>query len=71
MIEKLKEKKTIGFSMWGYLLYIAAQFYPENYTLLPSAALVGVCAAPLWAAKCTYLTHVSAIGKILTSKLYL
>lgn len=60
MIKKLNEKRTIGFSMWGYCFYIAAQFYPVSYTLIPSAIIVGLCAAPLWASKCTYLTHVSA-----------
>jgi len=43
----------------SYSTYIAAQFYPEFYTLLPTAFLVGLGAAPMWSAKCTYLTQVA------------
>ncbi|KAF2352018.1 Ion channel regulatory protein UNC-93 [Trinorchestia longiramus] len=56
MMKKLGERATISVSMLGYSLYIAAQFYPTPYTLIPSAAVLGLAAAPLWSAKCTYLT---------------
>ena len=42
----------------SYSTYIAAQFYPTYYTLIPSAVLVGLAGAPLWSAKCTYVSHV-------------
>ena len=44
--------------MLGYSSYIAAQFNPSLATLVPTAILVGLCAAPMWSAKCTYLTMV-------------
>ena len=43
--------------MLCYSTYIAAQFHPTYYTLLPSAILVGLAGAPLWSAKCTYVSH--------------
>ena len=43
--------------MLCYSTYIAAQFHPTYYTLLPSAVLVGLAGAPLWSAKCTYVSH--------------
>ena len=46
-------------SILCYSSYIAAQFYPSFYTLLPTAFILGMGAAPLWSAKCTYLTQVS------------
>ncbi|CAF4382984.1 unnamed protein product, partial [Rotaria sordida] len=44
-----------------YLLYIAANYYPKAYLMYPAAALVGLAAAPLWTAKCSYLTYTGAI----------
>ena len=46
-------------AMFGYSLYIGAQLYPRIYTLVPTAVVVGFGAAPLWIAKCAYLTKVS------------
>ena len=54
----LRVKYTIAVCMLGYSVYMAAQFYPQYYTLIPGAILVGLAAAPLWSAKCTYLTQV-------------
>ncbi|ODM95223.1 UNC93-like protein [Orchesella cincta] len=58
LIRKFTVKWTLVFAVFGYSAYIAAQFQPSYATLLPGAVIVGVCAAPLWSAKCTYLTHV-------------
>lgn len=58
LIKKLKEKYTLSLCMLGYSSYIAAQFYARYYTLIPTAILVGLGAAPMWSAKCTYLTKV-------------
>ena len=51
-------KWTMVGCMLCYTLYIGAQFYPTFYTLLPAAAILGTAAAPLWIAKCDYLTKV-------------
>lgn len=51
-------KWTMVGCMLCYTLYIGAQFYPTFYTLLPAAAILGFAAAPLWIAKCDYLTKV-------------
>jgi hypothetical protein len=61
MITKLTVKWTISISMLGYAAYIGAQFEPSYGSLIPTAFLVGLCAAPLWSAKCTYLTHVGSL----------
>lgn len=39
--------------------FIAAQFYPRVYTLVPAGLAVGFGGGPLWCAKCTYLTVVA------------
>ncbi|XP_047502869.1 UNC93-like protein isoform X2 [Penaeus chinensis] len=58
MIKKFKAKWTLAVSMLGYSTYIAAQFYPRAWTLVPTSILLGLGAAPMWSAKCTYLTQV-------------
>ena len=58
LIKYLKVKWTLVVSMFCYTTYMAAQFYPEFYTLIPTALILGLGAAPLWSAKCTYLNQV-------------
>ena len=59
LIKWLKVKWTLVVCIFCYSTYIAAQFYPEFYTLLPTAFILGMGAAPMWSAKCTYLTQVA------------
>ncbi|XP_076643712.1 UNC93-like protein [Halictus rubicundus] len=49
-------KWTISLSILTYVPFMAAQFYPKFYTMIPAGLLVGIGAGPLWCAKCTYLT---------------
>ena len=59
MIEKMTVKWALVVSVFCYSTYIGSQFYPEFYTLLPTAVVLGLGAAPMWSAKCTYLTQVA------------
>lgn len=59
IIDKFGLKWSIVFSQFTYLLYIAANIYPKWFLLLPTAALLGIGAGPLWTAKCTYLTEIA------------
>lgn len=58
LIKVLKTKYTMAICMLGYSSYIAAQFYPTLATMVPTAILLGLGAAPMWSAKCSYLTQV-------------
>lgn len=58
VIKKCTVKWAMVLSMLCYSTYIAAQFYPRFYTLIPAAIILGLGAAPMWSAKCTYLTQV-------------
>ncbi|XP_045110444.1 UNC93-like protein [Portunus trituberculatus] len=60
MIKTIKTKWTLCFSMLCYSTYIAAQFYPRVWTLVPTSIILGLGAAPMWSAKCTYLTQVGS-----------
>ena len=58
LIKYLKVKWTLVVCIFCYSTYMAAQFYPEFYTLIPTAFILGLGAAPMWSAKCTYLNQV-------------
>ncbi|GAB6027705.1 Protein unc-93 A [Chamberlinius hualienensis] len=58
VIKRLGCKWTIPISMVFYTFYMAANFYPTWYTMIPASILMGFGAAPLWSAKCTYLTEI-------------
>jgi len=59
LIKRLKVKWTLVICVFCYSTYMAAQFKPEFYTLLPTAFVLGLGAAPMWSAKCTYLTQIA------------
>ncbi|CAG2236524.1 Protein unc-93 homolog A,UNC93-like protein [Mytilus edulis] len=49
-------KWTIAASMICYILYMAANFHAVWGLIVPASIIIGLGAAPLWSAKCTYLT---------------
>ena len=68
VIKRLTVKWTLCLSMLCYAPYIGAQFYPRFYTLVPAGILLGLGAAPMWAAKATYLTQVGGVYAKLTDE---
>lgn len=50
-------KWTIAASMVCYVLYMAANFHAVWGLIVPASIILGIGAAPLWSAKCTYLTR--------------
>ena len=61
LIKYLKVMWTLVVCIFCYSTYMAAQFYPEFYTLIPTALILGLGAAPMWSAKCTYLNQVKTM----------
>jgi len=59
LIKRLKVKWTLVVCVFCYSTYIAAQFKPSFGSLLPTAFILGLGAAPMWSAKCTYLTQIA------------
>lgn len=49
----------MSISILAYIPFIASQFYPKFYTMIPAGLSVGLGGGPLWCAKCTYLTVVA------------
>ncbi|XP_050101118.1 UNC93-like protein [Anopheles aquasalis] len=68
VIRKLTVKWTLCFSMLCYAPYIASQFYPRFYTLIPAGVLLGLGAAPMWASQATYLTQLGQVYAKLTDQ---
>ena len=56
VIRFLCTKWAIVAAVCTYTLYIAMNFFPEYYTLIPAAFLMGMGAGPLWSAQGTHLT---------------
>ncbi|XP_064365406.1 protein unc-93 homolog A isoform X3 [Dromaius novaehollandiae] len=56
LIKKLGCKWTISGSMCCYIAFSLGNFYASWYTLIPTSVILGLGGAPLWSAKCTYLT---------------
>ena len=56
IINLIGHKWTMTISFSGYILYMAANGYAVWGTLTTAAILVGLCAAPLWTAQCSYFT---------------
>ncbi|XP_062981490.1 protein unc-93 homolog A [Elgaria multicarinata webbii] len=56
LIKKFGCKWTIVGSMCCYITYSLGNFYASWYTLIPTSMILGLGGAPLWSAKCTYLT---------------
>ncbi|XP_060803241.1 UNC93-like protein [Amyelois transitella] len=59
VIKWLGCKWAVAVSFVAYMPFIAAQFYPRLYTLVPAGMMVGFGGGPLWCAKCTYLSVVA------------
>ncbi|XP_058063122.1 UNC93-like protein [Anopheles bellator] len=68
VIRKLTVKWTLCVSMLCYAPYIASQFYPQFYTLVPAGILLGLGAAPMWASQATYLTQLGQVYAKLTDQ---
>ncbi|CAH1156082.1 unnamed protein product [Phaedon cochleariae] len=66
IIEWIGTKWTIAISLITYMPFILSQFYPSFYTMIPAAIAMGLGGAPLWCAKCTYLTVISEAYSELT-----
>ncbi|XP_062497689.1 protein unc-93 homolog A isoform X2 [Pezoporus occidentalis] len=56
LIKKLGCKWTIAGSMCCYIAFSLGNFHASWYTLIPTSVILGIGGAPLWSAKCTYLT---------------
>ncbi|CAH1798683.1 unnamed protein product [Owenia fusiformis] len=61
IIKRIGCKWTISAALFCYTIYIGANFYATWATIIPASIVVGLCAAPLWTAKCTYLTESAVV----------
>ncbi|TMS35001.1 hypothetical protein L596_002488 [Steinernema carpocapsae] len=57
MINRLGCKMTLVYAIIVYILYMAANFLPRYYSLIPASVLGGIAGSCLWAAKCVYITE--------------
>lgn len=55
-IRLLGAKKVIWFAWLTHIIYTITNFYPTFFTLLPSSALIGILAAPMWTSQGLYIS---------------
>lgn len=55
VINKLRAKASLALGMFFYLTWIAANFYPRFYTLIPTAVLAGFGQGILWTGEISYI----------------
>ncbi|XP_076806876.1 protein unc-93 homolog A-like [Clavelina lepadiformis] len=60
IITRLECRKTLSLAALCYSIYIAANFYPKPYTLLPAAIINGFGAGLLWSTAVVYINRLSA-----------
>ncbi|CAK8678090.1 unnamed protein product [Clavelina lepadiformis] len=56
MVDFMGSKNTIIFGEFAMLVYIAANFYPSWYTLMPAAIFYGLTESAPWAGTSVYVT---------------
>ena len=61
VVEKAGPKRSICISLVPYTIFVAANFNPQFYTLVPASALLGLFAGFLWIASGIYITRL-AVG---------
>ncbi|XP_076470843.1 protein unc-93 homolog A-like [Babylonia areolata] len=66
MIVRMGCKWTIPFCMVCYATYMAANFYPVMWLMTLTGAILGLGSAPMWSAKCAYLTQLGVWYSSLT-----
>lgn len=54
-IKRLSIKCTMMCAFALFLLYIAVNFYPKDFLLVPASLLLGLLTGPLWSAQATYV----------------
>ena len=55
IVRLLGTKYSLLFGFICHIIYIATNFYPEYYTLVPSSILLGIGSGPVWAGVSTHL----------------
>jgi len=57
IIRELGARKTLIIAELSYLIYVAINFYPEPYLLIPAGLLVGFGEASMWPCLILYAVH--------------
>lgn len=56
LINRLTTKWTMILAFCFFTVYIAANFYPRHFLMIPLSVLLGSMAGPMWSAQATYVT---------------
>ena len=59
ILSKFGMKKTIMFSMLGYVSYTAASLYANWLTIIPASVVLGVLASTLWTGQMSFVAQLA------------
>ncbi|KAH3767213.1 transporter, major facilitator subfamily protein [Pelomyxa schiedti] len=68
VVKKLSPKWSMAIGTIAYAVYVGANLYPQYYTLIPTAAMVGVSASILWAGEGAYVSIASTRYSVAVNK---
>ena len=66
LIHWLGHKWVMTLSLVGYIIWMGANGYGVWGTMIPASVLLGICAATLWIAQCSYFTELGKMYAKLT-----
>lgn len=66
IVRVLGSKYSLLFGCLCHTVYIATNFHPQLYTLIPSSILLGIGTGPIWAGQCA---HIGTVAFTITSHL--
>lgn len=59
LVKSIGTKYTILLGCISHSIYVACNFYPSYFTLLPGSVLLGLASGPLWTATTTYIADLA------------
>jgi len=60
IVQRLQPKRAISLCLSGYIIFVAANFYPRFYTMVPASVIQGFYLAVSATAVNTYLANISS-----------
>ena len=59
LVRSIGTKYTLSFACICHSIYVACNFYPSYFTLLPGSVLLGLASGPLWTATTAYIAELA------------
>ena len=68
VVQRLRPRNTMLVCFAGFIIYVACNFYPHYFTLLPASVIAGFSMANSYTAQATYLTNIAVSYATISGK---